>query len=128
MGFIPFTTSRDIYIEINGQKIAAAQSYQAKSTKESRYVEAFGSAEPVGTVGDRVRHVLELTRVAVHSPSVSSPDFHTASDFNIVITLPDRKITYSGCQWSSISEAVPSDDLVYETLTAVASTRTEVKN
>ena len=51
MAFITFPTSKDIYIEIDGRRLATAQSYKAKTTRESRYVEAFGSAEPVGTVG-----------------------------------------------------------------------------
>ena len=53
MAFISFPTSKDIYIEVDGRRLATAQSYKAKSTRESRYVEAFGSAEPVGTVGGR---------------------------------------------------------------------------
>lgn len=69
MAFITFPTSKDIYIEIDGRRLATAQSYKAKTTRESRYVEAFGSAEPVGTVGGRVRHVLELTRAAVNYPA-----------------------------------------------------------
>lgn len=51
MAFVSIPTSADIYIEVNGRKIAAAQSYKVKSSKESKYIEAFGSQEPVGTVG-----------------------------------------------------------------------------
>ena len=42
----------DITIEVNGQPLAVAQSYKARTTKESRYVEAFGSREPVKSVGN----------------------------------------------------------------------------
>lgn len=51
MAFVSIPTSADIYIEVNGRKIAAAQSYKVKSSRESKYIEAFGSQEPVGTVG-----------------------------------------------------------------------------
>lgn len=54
MAFVSIPTSADIYIEVNGRKIAAAQSYKVKSSRESKYIEAFGSQEPVGTVGGRV--------------------------------------------------------------------------
>lgn len=125
MAFTSFPTSKDIYIEIDGRRLAAAQSYKAKTTRESRYIEAFGSAEPVGTVGGRVRHLLELTRVCLCG-SAEAVDFHRADGFNVVIVKPDRKIIYSGCQWSSIDEAAAISDMVYETLTAVASGRMEV--
>lgn len=127
MAFISFPTSKDIYIEIDGRRLAAAQSYKAKTTRDSRYVEAFGAAEPVGTVGGRIRHVLELTRVAVcEAARGEGLDFHAIDGFNVVIVKPDRKVIYSGCQWSSIDESVALSEMVYETLTIVASARLEV--
>ena len=64
MATITFPTGSDISIEVNGQRLAVAQSYRARTSKESRYVEAFGSREPVGAVDGRVKHLIELTRVA----------------------------------------------------------------
>ena len=37
-----FPTSRDIYLEVNGKKLAVVEGYKAHSTRESHYVEAFG--------------------------------------------------------------------------------------
>ena len=37
-----FPTSSDIYLEIDGRKVAVVQSYAAKSTRSSQNVEAFG--------------------------------------------------------------------------------------
>ena len=65
MALVSIPTSADISIEINGQKVAAAQSYRVQSVRESRYIEAFGSSEPVGTVGGRVQHKIELSRVCL---------------------------------------------------------------
>ena len=127
MAFITFPTSRDIYVEIDGRRLATAQSYKAKASKESRYVEAFGSAEPVGTVGGRVKYLLELTRVAVSEQAGEGLDFYGLEDFNVVVVRPDRKIIYSGCQWASIDESVALSDMLYETLTAVARSRMEVR-
>ncbi len=123
-GLITFPTSRDIYIEVDGRRLAAAQSYKAKSTQDSRSVEAFGSSEPVGTVGGKVRHLLELTRVRLLDPA--GQDFYGLDDFNVVIVKPNRKIIYSGCRWLSIDETVNLGDLVYETLSLVACRRLEV--
>ena len=125
-GLIHFPTSRDIYIEIDGRRLAAAQSYKAKSTQDSRAIEVFGSAEPVGTIGGRVRHLLELTHVRLLEPAAEGVDFYSLEDFNVVIVKPDRKIIYSGCRWSAIGEAANLGDPVYETVSIVASHRLEV--
>ena len=55
-----FPTSKDIYLEADGVKVAVVQSYTAKATKSSSAMEAFGEAEPVATVPGQERHVVEL--------------------------------------------------------------------
>lgn len=123
-----FPTSSEISIEINGRKLAVAQSYRAQTTRESRYVEAFGSVEPVGTAGGRVKHILELTRVSAVDEAVSDGiDFHSLTAFNIVIAKPDRKVIYSGCEWASIDEALNLGGVVLESVSVVASKRMEVR-
>ena len=44
-----FPTSSDIYLEVDGKKVAVVQSYTAQASKSSRNVEAFGEQEPVAT-------------------------------------------------------------------------------
>ena len=58
-----FPTSSDIYLEVDGKKVAVVQSYTAKSTKTSRTVEAFGEDQPVATIPGQRNHVVELTRL-----------------------------------------------------------------
>ena len=58
-----FPTSCDIYLELDGRKVAVVQSYTAKATKTSQVVEAFGESEPVATINGQNKYVLELTRL-----------------------------------------------------------------
>lgn len=121
---ILFPTSKDIYLEINGSRLAVAQGYKVKTSRESRYVEAFGCEEPVGTVGGRQKHVLELRRVCATREAVANEvDFYSLSGFNVVIVKPDRQIIYSGCEWSEISESASLGEVVLESVTVVASKR-----
>lgn len=39
-------TSADIYLEINGTRVAVVQSYQVTAKRTSQTVEAFGQEEP----------------------------------------------------------------------------------
>lgn len=124
---ITFPTSAEIAIEVNGKPLAVAQSYRAKTTRESRVVEAFGSREPVGAVAGPVVHQLELQRVQLLEPGLSDGvDFYGLADFNVVIAKPGRRVIYSGCQWSGIDEAAALGGVVLESVSIVAAGRMEL--
>ena len=42
MNISGFPTSSDIYLEVDGKKVAVVQSYTARSSRTSQTVEAFG--------------------------------------------------------------------------------------
>ena len=126
MSIAGFPTSSDIYLEVDGKKVAVVQSYTARSTRTSQNVEAFGESEPVATVPGQTSHVLELTRLYATDEAIRDGiDFYGLSGFSLVICKPDRKIIYSDCQWSSISEAGTLGAMVVEKVTIVASKRIE---
>ena len=121
-----FPTSSDIYLEVDGVKVAVVQSYTARSTRTSQSVEAFGEDQPVATIPGQQNHVIELTRLYATDEAIRDGiDFHSLEDFSLVICKPDRKIIYSGCQWSSISETGALGAMVVEKITVVAAKRIE---
>ena len=121
-----FPTSSDIYLELDGRKIAVVQSYTAKASKSSQSVEAFGESEPVATIEGQRKYTLELTRLYATEEAVSDGiNFYDLQDFSLVICKPDRKIIYSGCQWSAIQEEGQLNAMVAERVTVVAAKRIE---
>jgi len=121
-----FPTSSDIYLELDGRKVAVVQSYTAKAAKSSRSVEAFGESEPVATIEGQKTYTLELTRLYATDDAVSDGiNFYDLKDFSLVICKPDRKIIYSGCEWSTIYEEGQLNAMVAEKITVVASKRIE---
>ena len=121
-----FPTSSDIYLELDGKKVAVVQSYTAKATKSSQSVEAFGESEPVATIEGQKKYTLELTRLYTTDDAVSDGiNFYDLRDFSLVICKPDRKIIYSGCEWSTIHEEGQLNAMVAEKVTVVASKRIE---
>ena len=121
-----FPTSADIYLELNGKKLAVVQGYSAQTTKTSSVVEAFGESEPVATIPGPKQHTLVLTRLyATQEAAREGMNFHDLEDFNLVICKPDRRIIYAGCQWSSIQESATLGSMVLEKVTLVASRRIE---
>ena len=122
-----FPTSCDIYLELEGKKVAVVQSYTAKATKQSQVVEAFGEKEPVATISGPNRYVLELTRLYATDDAISDGiDFFTLSNFSLVICKPDRKVIYGGCQWNAIQEEGKVGAMVAERVSVMATSRIEV--
>ena len=123
---LTFPTSSDIYLELDGRKVAVVQSYTARATKSSQSVEAFGESEPVATIEGQKKYTLELTRLYATDDAVSDGiNFYDLRDFSLVICKPDRKIIYSGCEWSTIHEEGQLNAMVAEKITVVASKRIE---
>ena len=121
-----FPTSSDIYLELDGKKVAVVQSYTARASKSSQSVEAFGESEPVATIEGQRKYTLELTRLYATDDAVSDGiNFYDLRDFSLVICKPDRKIIYSGCEWSAIHEEGQLNAMVAEKITVVASKRIE---
>ena len=122
-----FPTSADIYLELEGRKVAVVQGYTARASKSSRFVEAFGESEPVAAINGQRKYTLELTRLYATDDAVSDGiNFYDLEDFSLVICKPDRKVIYSGCQWSAIQEEGKVGSMVAEKVTLVAASRIEV--
>ena len=126
MSVTGFPTSSDIYLELDGKKVAVVQSYSCKTTRTSTAIEAFGEDEPVATIQGPRNHVVELKRLYATDEAIADGlDFYGMKDFSLVICKPDRKVIYSGCQWSNIQEKAELGAMVMETLTVIARHRIE---
>ena len=128
MSVAGFPTSSDIYLEVDGTRVAVVQSYTAKTTKSSTAVEAFGESEPVATIPGQAVHTVQLKRLYATDEAIRDGiDLYNMSGFSLVICKPDRKIIYSGCQWSSIEESATLGSMVLEEVTLVATRRIETE-
>ena len=126
MNITGFPTSSDIYLEVDGKKVAVVQSYAARTSRSSRSVEAFGEDEPVATIPGPRNHVLELTRLYATDEAIRDGiNFHDLEDFSMVICKPDWMIIYSGCQWSDFDETGELGAMVVEKITITAARRIE---
>ena len=118
--------SSDIYLEVGGKKVAVVQSYTATAKKSERSIEAFGETEPVAAITGQPSYTIELTRLYATDSAISDGiNFHDLTDFSLVIVKPDRRIVYTGCNWSKINESGEVGDLVAEKITLIAAHRVE---
>ena len=129
MSIAGFPTSSDIYLEANGKKVAVVQSYKISAKKTEKVIEAFGEDEPVATIANQPTYVIELTRLYATDEAVRDGiDFYTLSDFSLVIVKPDRRVVYTGCNWSEIAEDGQLSEMVAEKIRVIASHRVETAN
>mgnify|MGYP000211180103 FL=1 len=80
----------------------------------------------MATIEGQRKYTLELTRLYATEDAVTDGiNFYDLRDFSLVICKPDRKVIYSGCQWSAIQEEGQLNAMVAEKVTVVASKRIE---
>lgn len=117
-----FSSGDDIYLELNGKKIAAVQSYVAKSLREERLIEAFGENMPVASVFSAPIHRIDLTRLCTVNETIN---LRETDGFSLVIVKPDRRIVYSDCRWESIEESAMLGGNATERASIIARSRSE---
>lgn len=132
---IDVTTSTSISIEISGKTIAGVQSYNTKYTKDTKEVDVFGQDVPIGYIQGKKKYTIDLSRIYLEDTAAAEGiDFYDLSDnmFTVVIdkqgTNGTKRITYSDCIVTDISEDGSLNDKVIEKMTVSALTRkTEFK-
>ena len=78
--------SSDIYLEVDGKKVAVVQSYTTRATRTSREIEAFGENEPVATIAGANKYTLELSRLYATDEAISDGiNFYDLNNFSLVI-------------------------------------------
>ncbi len=120
-------TTADIYLEVEGTKVAIVQSYSVVTTRDSKSVSAFGQNEPVATIRGENEYTLQLSRIyATDEALVDGLNFYNLEDFSLVVCKPDVKVIYAGCQWSKLEESATVGGTVLEEVTITATSRVEV--
>lgn len=123
---VAITTSNDIYIELNGNRIAGVQSYSTKYTSDVKTVDAFGQDVPIGYTRGKKAYGLDLTKVYLEDTAIADGiDFYALSDgdFDVVIVKNGRRTVYKNCIVASISEDGTLNDKVQEKMSLTALNR-----
>ena len=119
-------TTADIYLEVNGAKVAVVQSYRVTAMRSAKAIQAFGQEEPVATIRGAATYKLELTRIYATDAAIRDGlDFQSLSDFNLVVCKPDKNVIYTGCEWSELQESAEVGGTVLEKVSITATHRLE---
>ena len=100
---IKVPTTADIYLEVDGRRVAVVQSYKVTAKRSSKAIYAFGQEQPVATIRGQGRYIIELTRIYATDEAIrDGVRFLDLEDFSLVVCKPDRSVIYGGCQWSEV--------------------------
>lgn len=125
---VKVTTSDDIFIELNGKRIAGVQSYSTRFQNDTKQHEEFGNDKPFGYSKGTKQHTLDLSRAYLEDTAIADGiNFYTLSetDFMLVIVKNGKRIVYTGCTISDISEDGSLKDKVVEKISVMAIDRIE---
>lgn len=82
----------------------------------------------MATIRGQTQYALSLSRLYATDEALRDGiSFMDLDDFNLVICKPDRKVIYSGCQWSSLSEHAEVGGMVMEEVQITATRRYETE-
>ena len=119
-------TTADIYLEVDGIRVAVVQSYRVTATRSSKAIYAFGQEDPVATIRGQGKFTIELTRIYATDEAIRDGiSFLQLENFSLVVCKPDRSIIYTGCQWSQVQESAEVGGNVMEKVTLEAKARVE---
>lgn len=120
---VKVATSNDIFLSIDGKRIAGVQSYSTKMSNETKFVDAFGHKTPIGYTVGKKNFTIDLTRVFLEDTSIKDGiDFYALADadFQLVIDRNGKIVTYSSCIVSELSEDANLNDTVQEKMQIMA--------
>lgn len=123
---VKILTSNDIFIEINGTRIAGVESYSTRYTNEVKMHDAFGSRTPIGYSLGSEKHVVDLSRIYLEDTAITDGiDFYTLANFdwNLVIIKNGKRTVYKTCVISDVAEDGALKDRVAEKVTIMALSR-----
>jgi hypothetical protein len=124
LNLLPFLSSKNVYIEINGVRLATANNYSVKISRECIPVESFSSHSPITYLSGKISYSIELSTLSLTDSTIASPiDLFNLSDFNIVFFHPTYQTIFSGCNWTNISEVTSCDKPIIKSISIVASNR-----
>lgn len=120
---VEILNSDDIFIEIDGKRIAGVESYGTRYSNDIKLIDAFGQRTPIGYARGSRKHTVDLSRVYLENTAINDGiDFYNLSDFdwNLVIEKAGKRTVYKSCVISDISEDGQLKGNVAEKVTLMA--------
>jgi hypothetical protein len=153
MSSLKTQSSRDVSISINGTKVAAVFEYKVQIFTENKLIESIFQSSPLAIIPGKTSYTIEISRFLLIAikPSPFSPaeddnpslnldpnspasteepeaiDFYGLQNFDFIISKPDQKIVYSGCEWKNLQESTSAGKVTVENAVISARTRTVIK-
>ncbi len=127
--FTSFLTAKDIYIEINGLKVASAKNYRLQITKEAFNINCFDMKYPLTTITGNTYFNIELTKLVILDPlNTDLLDFFNLHNFNLVIVKPYSYTIFTNCNWTSITENTPINSPIIQSICLTSPKRIKLLN
>jgi len=125
---VKVTTSDDIFIEIDGKRIAGVQDYNMDYGNDTKKHSSFGQNDSIGWSTGEQTYSINLSRIMLEDTAIADGiDFFDLTDtqFDLVIIKNTIRTRYGTCSITTISESASLKDSVRESMTVQALSRTK---
>lgn len=124
---VKVTTSDDIFIEVDGKKIAGVESYSSKFNQDIKTHDAFGQKDPIGYSEGSRKYTVDISRMYLEDTAIADGvSFYDLANYNwnLVIAKNGKRTVFKSCIVSDISEDGQLKDKIAERITIMALSRT----
>lgn len=121
-----FLRGPDVFIEVEGKRVAGAQNYRVKTSRQRRFVRSYFEDEAAALVPGCPEHEIELERLSLLELG-DFIDFYNLSGFRVVIKKPGCEICFDDCEWVEITEGADVNKGVIEKVTVVSAKREKIE-
>ncbi|MDF2567113.1 MAG: hypothetical protein K0R90_569 [Oscillospiraceae bacterium] len=126
MELISVPTCKEIYIEVNGKKLAVACGYEVETVRTFKDSYEFGSNGPIQRNFSNAIYKLHIKRVFLNRfDSGDFINFYNLAQINVVVVKPHKNIVYQNCEWTNIKESMELNKQSIETVELVSTSRVE---
>lgn len=110
----------NIYIELNGKKLASVDGFKVQILCDSNYIESMGESNPIATIKGKTRYKINISKMCFFDEI----SFDSLNDFNLIIVKNNTRVTYKNCQITEVKE-FSNDGLIMEDITLISQSKVE---
>ena len=126
MNQISLLRSKDIYIEINGIKVAAIKDFRVTIKKENYNITSISQSNPINTLPFKTTYIIELSKISLLDIDDVTNIFNL-KDFNLIIKKGNNQTIFAHCNWTSISESISINSSLIHSLSLVSTKKLDYK-
>ncbi len=121
---------KDVYIEINAEKIAAIKSYKIDILKDIYHIRSFCKKTPTKILTYDTLFKIKLSKIKLIN-KIDLNSLFDLSNFNLSIANPEYRLIFDDCNWTAMAEITSDNNLenhIMESIEIISTKKMKINN